>query len=95
MVQTVGSEAREALLHALDLVQQSLASGEEPASYSKEEVLDLVKEGQTELEKAKPNGIRLRAILTAVATTIQTVGSLQPAYQALKTALLPLGILLP
>lgn len=95
VVQALGAEDREALLHALRVVGEALSAVKELPGSSKEEVLQLVEEGRTEIQKARPNGMRLGAVLSAVATAIQTAGSLQPAYQALKTALLPLGILLP
>jgi hypothetical protein len=95
VVQTLDSQDKEVLLQALDTIKQSLAVSEELASYSKEEIVDLVEEAQTEIKKDKPNGLRLRSIITTVATTIQTVSILQKAYQALKIAVLPLGIQLP
>jgi hypothetical protein len=95
VVQTIDSQDREILLQALDTIKQSLAVSEELASYPKEEIIDLVEEAKTEIKKDKPNGLRLRSIITTVATAIQTVSILQKAYQALKVAVLPLGIQLP
>jgi len=95
VVQTLDSHDREVLLQALDTIKQSLAVMEKLAGYSKEEVIDLVEEAQTELTKGKPSGLRLRSIITTVGTTIQTVSVLQKAYHALKVAVLPLGIQLP
>jgi hypothetical protein len=95
VVQVLAAEDREALLQALRFVGESLVTVEKLPGSSKDEVLELVKEVGVEVQKPKPNGIRLRSILSAIATAIQTTASLQPAYQALKAALLPLGILLP
>ena len=95
VTQIFGSQEQEALIRALDLVKQNLINSEGLAGDLREEMLDLIEEGQTEVKKPKPNGMRIQSVLMAVATTIQTVGSLQPAYQALKAALLPLGIFLP
>lgn len=86
---------REALRKALDRVKQDLARVDKLPGYEKDEVLDLIEEGRAEIGKAKPNSIRLTSVFSAIATAIQTAGSLQPAYQALKAALLPLGIPLP
>lgn len=95
VVQALGAEHRGALLHALRLVGEALSAMKELPGSSKEEVLELVEEGRTEIQKPRPNGIRLGAVLSAVAAAIQTAGSLQPAYQALKTVLVRLGIPLP
>ena len=86
---------REALREALERVKEGLSIVEDLPGHPKEEVLDLVEEAKTEVGKPRPNGMRLGSVLMAVGTAIQTVGSLQPAYQALKAALLPLGIPLP
>ena len=95
IVQNLGSQDRDLLIKALELTKQALSSVDEIPGNPKEEVVELVEEAKTEVAKTKPNGVRLTSILTAIATAIQTAGSLQPAYQALKAALLPLGILLP
>lgn len=68
---------------------------EQLAGFSRDEVAELVEDARTELEKPKPNGFRLTNVLTGVATAVQTAASLQPAYQALKAGVLPLGIFLP
>jgi len=90
----ISPQEREALLDALELVKNSLANTDLPGQ-PKEEVLDIVEETKTEVSKERPNRMRISSLLKAVATAIQTVGSLQPAYQTLKAALLPFGISLP
>ena len=95
VVMNLSSQDREVLIEALELVKRGLSVVKDLPGHPKEEVLDLVEEAKTEVSKPKPNGMRLGSVLMAVATAIQTVGSLQPAYQALKAALLPLGIQLP
>jgi hypothetical protein len=95
VVQNLGAEDRKAILDALQLVRKGLDAVETLPALPKEEIVDLAAETQAELDKAKPNNTRLRTSLVAIATAIQTVANLQPAYQAIKTALLPLGISLP
>ncbi len=95
VLQDLGTEGRDELLRAFRLVSERLAAFPELPGSSKEEVLELVEEGLTEIQKAKPNGMRLRSILTVVAPAIQTVATLHSAYQALKAAALLLGISLP
>lgn len=95
IVQSLTLQDREVLANALDLVIDSITALDRLPVHPKEDVVELVVEAKRELEKTKPNNTRLNAIFTTVATAIQTVGSVQPAYYALKTALLPLGIVLP
>jgi hypothetical protein len=95
IVMNIGAEDREVLLRALDLVKGGLAGVESLPAHLRAEIIDLVDEVKSELKKPKPNGTRLGSLASTIATAIQTAGSLQPAYQALKAALLPLGIMLP
>jgi hypothetical protein len=89
------AEDREELRRALDAVRDALSTVEALPAHPISEVVDLVDEAKIEIDKPKPNNMRLGSALSAVATAIQAVGSLQPAYQTLKAALLPLGIMLP
>lgn len=91
----IGPEDREALLCALALVKEGLAGVESLPAHPTPEIIELVDEVKSEIEKPKPNGTRLGSLALTIATAIQTAGSLQPAYQTLKAALLPFGILLP
>jgi hypothetical protein len=86
---------RDTLTNALNHAKQDLLGLEKLPGYDKNEVIDLIERGQAELNKPKPNSMWLRSTLSGIATAIQTAASLQPAYQMLKTALLPLGIFLP
>jgi hypothetical protein len=90
---SLGAGERDVLVQALDLVKEKLATGENGGV--REEIYELIEEARAEVGKPKPNGLRLQSVLTGIASAIQTAGNLQPAYQALKAALLPLGIFLP
>ena len=91
----IGPEDREALFRALDLVKSALAGVQSLPANPPAEIIELVDEVKSEIEKPKPNGTRLGSLALTIATAIQTVGSLQPAYQTLKAALLSLGVMLP
>jgi hypothetical protein len=95
IVMNIGPQEREELARALDTVKESLSKVETVPADQIADVVELVDEAKTEIGKPKPNTLRLRSALSTIATAIQTIGSLQPAYQALKAALLPLGIMLP
>jgi len=64
-------------------------------AHPKEDIVELVDEGELETRKSKPNNSRLLSIFMTVATAIQAVGSLKPAYDALKAALIAFGVQLP
>lgn len=90
----LGAGERDVLFRALDIIKESLATTGELVGV-REEISELIEEARAEVGKSKPNGMRLQSVLTGIASVIQTVGSLQPAYQVLKAALLPLGVFLP
>jgi len=93
--QNVTTQDREAFSSALSLVRKALASVDRLPAHPKEEIVELVDEAETEIKKSKPNNSKLLSTFMVIAQAIQTVGSLKPAYDALKTALLPFGIALP
>ena len=95
VIQNLGAEDKEALLSALHLVSDSIATMHELAEIQKAELTEIVCESVSELESAKPNNTKMRMLLATIASTIQTVASAPHAYQTLKVALMPLGIMLP
>jgi hypothetical protein len=91
---TVTPSDTDALRKALALLERSMGAAAAPPAFS-ENVLELVQQTSTELAKPRPNLVRAAALAGGIATTIQTAGALQPAYQALKSALSSFGIHLP
>jgi hypothetical protein len=93
--QAIDSEVREKVLHALEEVQAFLNNVEDLPEYPKNEILDLVLDGKSEVQKDKPNQTKLRSLLSTIGTSIQMMASAKPAYEVLKGALAYLGISLP
>jgi hypothetical protein len=93
--QNVTPQDREALLAAVELIKKGLATVDGLPAHLKDEIVELVDEAEIESRKAKPNNSKLLSTFMIIAQAIQAVGSLKPAYDALKAALLPLGISLP
>lgn len=86
---------RETIRSALDQLLLAVANLDTVGGHSQEEYVEVVQEAKEEVQKGNPNKLRLSTLATSIATGIQTTASLQPAYSALKAALLPLGIVLP
>lgn len=95
IAQTLTPQDREGLREALDRVKQDLAGVDHLHGYEKDEVIELIEEGRAEIDKPKPNSMRVSSVFSMIAAAIGTVGSLGPAYRVLKAALLPFGIQLP
>jgi len=93
--QNVSTQDREALLGAIDSLRQSLAGIETLPAHPKEEIVELVEEANNEARKPTPNSSRLRAVFSIIAEAVQTAASVKPAYDVLKSALIPFGIFLP
>lgn len=93
--QTITHADRVALTTALERVKADVGVNDNLPQHMQVDLADLISDVQVETAKEKPNLLRLKAGAIAVATSIQTVGALQPAYTALKAALLPFGITLP
>lgn len=95
IVQNLGREDQEAINQALSLARDAIAAANEIAEVKRNELVEIIDEARNDLDRGNPNGTKLHSLFTTVATTIQTLASAQPAYQALKGALIPLGIMLP
>lgn len=95
VTQNIDTEAREKILTALNSVEEAIRDIASLPYHPKDEILELIHEGKSEVGKSKPNTTKIRTLLQTIAVSIQTVGSLQPAYEGLKLALTPLGITLP
>ena len=95
IIQSITSEEKELLLDGLKRLKEDLSKIIDIENETKGEILALAEESENELKKENPRIPILRSMLNSIATTIQTIGSLQPAYQTIKSALAPLGIYLP
>ncbi len=95
VTQNIDTEAREKILAALKSVEEGLRDIASLPYHPKDEILELIQEGRAEVQKPKPNTTKLRTLLQTIGISIQTVGSLQSAYETLKVALTYFGIALP
>jgi len=95
VTQHLSGEDKDSLLRALRQVADEIGRAHDANAETRREVEELVVETTTELNKPSPSTIKVKALLLGVATTIQTLGSMQQAYQAVKAGLVPMGITLP
>lgn len=95
VTQNIDAATREKLNRALDAIEEALATLDSLPAHPKGEVIEIVREAKVELAKPEPNSTKLRSLLTTTAAAIQTVASMKPAYELLKTGLAYLGITLP
>jgi DNA-binding protein HU-beta len=93
--QSIDSETREQLTNVLEEISSKLTKLDSTMPITKEEIIELVQDGKGELKKPSPNMYRLGGIFVGLATAIQTISSLKPAYLTLKHALSCIGIPLP
>lgn len=91
----IGTEDKAAFLEVLDWLASDLEQAVDVGSDIKRKLQELIPEAAAQLKKDRPALIKVKSLLQGIATTIQTLGSMQPAYQTLKVALVPLGISLP
>lgn len=95
IVQNLGSEDQEAIKQALALASEAIQAATDIVDTKKNELIEIASQARNELEKETPNSTMLQSMFVTIGTTIQTLASAKPAYQALKGALIPLGIMLP
>ena len=86
MTVTLDDISKREIVAALETVGKALSDIMEPP-FHKEEVLGVVQDCKAEAGKPMPNVTRLKGALITVATSIQSVAALKPAYETLKGAL--------
>jgi hypothetical protein len=94
MTVRLDSTSKQEIAKALDTVETALGKAAH-APFNRAEISEMIRESKSELEKPGPNVSRLRSLMAGVATSIQTVASLRPAYDAIKGALALVGVTLP
>ena len=95
VVQTLSNEDRASLRTALAQVNAALDASSSIPEVKRAELTSIAIECRHEVDASNPNSMKLMALLVVLGTTIQTIASARPAYEALKAAVLPLGINLP
>ena len=95
VVQYLGADDQQALVSALIRLHDDLARLGNADIPRRTELMEMTGTAKAELEKPKSNGLMLISMLSALASAIQTVGALQPAYETLKAVAGSAGIRLP
>ena len=95
VVQNLGLDDRTALQVALQQVREALSNAPSVEEQQRRELLEIADECSTQMATESPNNTKLLTMFNVLGMAMQTMASAQPAYQALKGALLPLGITLP
>lgn len=95
ITQIITPDDRQRLFEALERVKEQVESRGEVEEYSRKDLIAVIDDARSDASKEQPNMLRLRSLSSTIATTIQTVAALRPAYEFLKGALLPWGVVLP
>jgi len=96
VVQNLGADERASLAAALQQFKETIEIAPSLTEPQRQELLEIARECSLQISsESSPNDSRLLDIFNVLGITIQSISSAQPAYQALKTAFLALGITLP
>jgi hypothetical protein len=93
--QQIGGDALERLQQSLDALVSAVEQAEELIEPVRTDVVAVVQEVKAELQQRSPNRIRLGGLALGVATSIQTIASLEPAWKMVKAAFASVGVVLP
>ncbi len=66
IVQNIGAQERAELAAALERVAEAVARADELRDEPKEDLIELVREARGELDRPKPNGLRLTSVLEGI-----------------------------
>lgn len=95
ITQSLGSSELAAIVEALGAVQRAISEAPHFQVTTKQELMQIAEDCIREVRTQTPNGTRLAALFNVLGTSIQSIAAAQPAYNALRMALLPFGIMLP
>lgn len=95
VIQNLGDDDRSKLSVALVQVRDSIVQDLSLPDQQRQELMEIANECSAQINSESPNNTKLLSMLNLLRTTVQTIASAGPAYQAVKIALLPLGISLP
>lgn len=95
IVQSLGESELTSLKEALRLARDAIDTTTPMDDLKRQELVGIADDCIEELDSASPNNTRLLPLFTVLATSVQAIASARPAYLALRSALLPLGITLP
>ena len=95
IMQNINTEAQTQILQALKDIEVLINRLDSISDCPKSEIIELLHEGQEEIQKQKPNKSKLREHLSTICMSIQTIASLKPAYDLLKVGAASFGINLP
>lgn len=88
------STSKQEIANALDTVEKALREAAH-VPFDRDDISEMIRECKSELDKPRPNVPLLRSLMRGVATSVQTVASLRPAYDAIKAGLALIGLTLP
>lgn len=94
-IQKIDEELGWQLISTLDSITSSLHQLKDLPLYSKDELIELIQDCRSELNKKKPNITKLRSFLTTIGLSFQGIHSMKPVYDVLKQEVAYLGIALP
>lgn len=95
VTQSIDLSTKQQLTEALTEVERGLQDLDTLPTHPKQEIAEIIADAKAELAKTQPNTSKLCSLLGTTATAIQTVASMKPAHELLKTGLQYLGIGLP
>ena len=90
----VGTDDRESMLKALDLVAAAFRESRQLADEHQRQLLEIVEQAKTAARQLRPNSSFLRGMFTVICETLQTLAASDGAMAALRAAALPFGIAL-
>jgi hypothetical protein len=96
VVQNIGAQERVELSAALERILEGVVGAlEDVGQERRDDLVELVREAREEIDRPRPNGLRLTSVLQGIGSAVQTIASVEPAYQTLKGAAALIGVHLP
>jgi hypothetical protein len=89
----IDADSRQALSDGLTALRGALSGADDLDPVQRTELAQVIDDCEQEVTRETPNQSRLMGALQAIATTVQTTASLQPAWEVVRRAMQLMGIL--
>ena len=90
--QSIDQSSRDTLSEALKIIKEAVLKEENISDRLKQDILEIVRDSNSEISKEKPSFTKLKELFSKISISVQTMTSLKPAYDLLKSAFACLGI---
>ena len=84
IVQNIGDQDRDNLLHALDEIKQAIRQQKNIPTLERDQLVEVIEDGENEAKKEQPNMIKLKSYINTIIQTARGIKDVAGAVEAVQ-----------